>query len=174
MPGTRAWVTGADGQELPPGQVGELLVRGPHVILGYWGHPAQTGRKLDVRGVLHTGDLFRRDSDGRLSFVARSDDVISTRGEQVAPAEVEHVLCAAPGFREAVVVGVPDDRCGARVVAHVCALPGHALDALALRRHCAEQLERFKVPSDVLVHRELPRLGSGKVDRLALVRRAAG
>jgi long-chain acyl-CoA synthetase len=168
LPGTRAWVVGADDTELPAGAVGELLVQGDHVMQGYWGDPAATARKLRPDGVMRTGDLFRRDAQGRLSFVARLDDVITTRGEKVAPLEVERVLCTAPGVREAAVVGAPDERLGECVVAHVAPQPGQTLDALALRRFCARHLESAKVPGRVQLHQDLPRLPGGKVDRLAL------
>lgn len=174
IPGTEAWVEGEDGCEAAAGETGELLVRGDHVMQGYWGDPEATARKL-IPGrlpgdrVLRTGDLFRRDDEGYLYFVARRDDIITTRGEKVAPLEVERVLCTAPGVREAAVVGVPDDRLGQCVVAHVSALPGHALEAAALRRHCAQHLEEAKVPRRVVLHDDLPRLDSGKVDRMALL-----
>ncbi|MGB8650059.1 MAG: AMP-binding protein [Mycobacteriales bacterium] len=173
IPGTEVWVEREDGSEAAPGEVGELVVRGDHVMQGYWGDPEGTARKL-VPGqhpgdrVLRTGDLFRRDDEGFLYFVARRDDIITTRGEKVAPLEVERVLCTAPGVRDAAVVGVPDDLLGQRVVAHVSALPGHELQPAALRRHCAQHLEDAKVPAQVVLHEELPRLGNGKIDRLAL------
>jgi amino acid adenylation domain-containing protein len=173
IPGTEAWVVRADGSEAGPEETGELYVRGDHVMQGYWGDPEGTARKL-VAGrlpgdrVLRTGDLFRRDAEGYLYFVARRDDIITSRGEKVAPLEVERVLCTAHGVRDAAVVGVPDERLGAAVVAHVSALPGHRLEPAALRRHCAQHLEAAKVPTRVVLHEDLPRLGSGKIDRVAL------
>jgi long-chain acyl-CoA synthetase len=159
IPGTEAWV--ADD--------GELMVRGEHVMLGYWDDPAATARKLIVEPdggrVLRTGDLFRQDADGYLYFVARKDDIIKSRGEKVAPLEVEHVLLRAPGVAEAAVVGAPDRLLGEAVVAHVA---GADLDAIALRRHCATQLEAHLVPKEFRLHAALPRTHSGKVDRAAL------
>ena len=118
--------------------------------------------------MLATGDLFRTDEDGYLYFVGRRDDIIKSRGEKVVPREVEEVLHAAAGVREAAAVGVPDDLLGNVVHAHVAALPGHELDEAALRRHCAEHLEDHMVPKRVFVHEELPRIGSGKIDRRSL------
>jgi acyl-coenzyme A synthetase/AMP-(fatty) acid ligase len=118
--------------------------------------------------VLRTGDLFRTDDDGYLYFVGREDDLIKSRGEKVVPREVEEVLHAADGVREAAVVGIPDDLLGQAVHAHVSPQPGAELDGDALRRHCAERLEDYMVPQVVLVHEELPRTPNGKVDRRAL------
>ena len=173
IPGTEVRVMRDDEHEAAPGETGELYVRGDHVMQGYWGDPDGTARKL-VAGrlpgdrVLRTGDLFRRDAEGYLYFVARRDDIITTRGEKVAPLEVERVLCTAPGVRDAAVVGMPDERLGECVVAHVSALPGHALEPAALRRHCAQHLESAKVPTRVVLHEDLPRLGNGKIDRVGL------
>lgn len=173
LAGTEVWIEDESGNQTAVGEVGELMVRGDHVMQGYWADPAETVRKV-VAGrwpgdrVLRTGDLFRRDAEGYLYFVARRDDIITTRGEKVAPLEVERVLCAAPGVREAAVVGVPDDLLGECIVAHVSALPGYDLEPDALRRHCAEHLEPAKVPRYVVVHDALPRLGNGKTDRLVL------
>ncbi len=149
------------------------MVRGPHVMQGYWNDPEATARKVrpgrrPIERVLRTGDLFRADADGYLYFVARGDDIIKSRGEKVAPAEVEAALLRFPGVREAAVVGVDDDLLGQAVVAHVSALPGHALDPRALHTHCAHTLESHAVPRDVLVHRDLPKNVNGKLDRLAL------
>jgi acyl-CoA synthetase (AMP-forming)/AMP-acid ligase II len=154
--------------------VGELVVRGDHVMQGYWRDPEQTAQKLSPGRfpgdrVLRTGDLFRRDEDGYLYFVSRSDDVILTRGEKVAPHEVESVLLTAPGVREAAVVGRPDERLGQAVVAHVSAMPGFDLVPAQLRGWCAQHLEEVRVPRYVVLHGELPKLSSGKVDRMALL-----
>jgi acyl-CoA synthetase (AMP-forming)/AMP-acid ligase II len=140
---------------------------------GYWADPDATACKL-VPGTwpgdrrLRTGDLFRRDAAGFLYFVSRQDDIITTGGEKVAPLEVERVLCEAPGVADAVVVGAADTLLGQVVVAHVVAVPGAELDLRALRRHCRDRLEASKVPRTLVPHQELPRLPSGKVDRVRL------
>jgi acyl-coenzyme A synthetase/AMP-(fatty) acid ligase len=118
--------------------------------------------------VLRTGDLFRQDEDGFLFFVSRSDDIIKTRGEKVAPKEVEEVLATAAGVCEAAVVGADDELLGQAVVAHVSADEGAELDVRVLRRHCAERLEDFMVPRRIVVHDALPKMDNGKLDRLAL------
>jgi acyl-coenzyme A synthetase/AMP-(fatty) acid ligase len=119
--------------------------------------------------VLATGDLFRADEEGYLHWVGRTDDLIKCRGEKVYPREIEEVLHAAEGVKEAAVVGVPDRLLGNAVHAHVAPSPGHALDDGELRRLCAKQLEDHKVPQRVFVHEALPRNARGKVDRQALL-----
>jgi long-chain acyl-CoA synthetase len=141
---------------------------------GYWGDPERTAERLRPgrwpwERVLATGDLFRRDEDGYLHWVGRTDDLIKCRGEKVYPREVEEVLHAVAGVREAAVVGVEDALLGQAVVAHAAPEPGHELDPRALRRACAERLEDHKIPKRVIVHDELPRTPRGKVDRPALV-----
>jgi long-chain acyl-CoA synthetase len=173
IPGTEVWIEDEEGREVPAGEVGELIVRGDHVMQGYWDDPVATARKLRPGRwpgdrVLRSGDLFRRDPDGYLYFVGRSDDIIKCRGEKVAPKEVEEVLYLVPGVREAAVVGVDDELLGQAVVAHVSAEPGCELDPRELRRHCAQRLEDYMVPKRVVVHDELPKNDNGKLDKLAL------
>jgi long-chain acyl-CoA synthetase len=173
IPGTEVWIENEDGVEAAPGEVGELIIRGDHVMQGYWNDPDATAAKL-MPGhwpgdrVLRSGDLFRRDEEGYLYFVGRSDDIIKSRGEKVAPKEVEEVLYLAPGVHEAAVVGEEDALMGEAVVAHVSAEDGIQLDPVALRRHCAEHLEDFMVPRRVVIHDALPKTDNGKLDKLAL------
>lgn len=176
IPGTEMWIEDEDGRVLGSGEVGELIVRGPHVMQGYWNDPEGTAEKLRPgrwpwERVLATNDLFRMDVDGHFSFVGRRDDVIKSRGEKIAPREVEEALYLLPGVHEAAVVGVPDKLLGEAVHAHVVAVEGTTLDPNTVRRLCAERLEEHKVPRRVLVHEQsLPRTANGKVDRAALVR----
>lgn len=121
IPNTEAYVVDDDGRRLPPGQVGELVVRGAHIMRGYWGKPEATAARLrdgDIPGekVLHTGDLFRADDDGYLYFVGRTDDVFKCKGEKVSPGEVERVLYELDARRHGAVAmsvktrNVPADR----------------------------------------------------------------
>jgi acyl-CoA synthetase (AMP-forming)/AMP-acid ligase II len=174
IPGTDAWIEGADGKRADAGEVGELMVRGPHVMHGYWRDPERTAERMRPgrwpwEPVLATGDLFRTDDEGYLHWVGRTDDLIKCRGEKVYPREIEEVLHAAEGVREAAVVGIPDRLLGNAVHAHVAPSPGIALDDGELRRLCADQLEDHKVPQRVFVHEALPRNPRGKVDRKALI-----
>ncbi len=174
IPGTDAWIARPDGGEAEVGEVGELMVRGPHVMQGYWRDPERTAERLRSgrwpwEPTLATGDLFLRDDEGLLHWVGRTDDLIKCRGEKVYPREVEEVLHAVEGVREAAVVGVPDRLQGQAVHAHVAAEHGNELDPAKLRRECAERLESHKVPAKISVHDELPRTARGKVDRRALI-----
>ncbi len=176
IPGTEAWVETEDGRRAEAGEVGELVVRGAHVMPGYWREPDATREKLREgrwpwERVLHTGDLFRTDADGLLYFVSRTDDIIKSRGEKVPPREVEDVLLRAGGVRDAAVVGMPDELLGEAVHAHVTALPGQALDERALRAFCAQHLEDHMVPRRITIHDELPKSENGKIDRITLMGR---
>jgi long-chain acyl-CoA synthetase len=173
IPGTEAWIEDDDGNVLGPGEVGELIVRGEHVMQAYWRDEEATatrlreGRSPDER-VMATNDLFRADEQGYLYFVSRRDDIIKSRGEKVPPRDVEEVLYGDPGVKEAAVVGVSDRLLGEAVHAHVAARDGHDLDPMALKRLCAEHLEDYMVPQQVVIHDELPRNTNGKIDRLGL------
>lgn len=173
IPGTEAWVQDDEGRVASPGEVGELIVRGSHVMQGYWNDEEGTAARLRPgrwpwERVLATGDLFRQDAEGYLYFVGRRDDLIKSRGEKVAPREVEEVIHGASGVREVAVVGAPDRLLGQAVHAHVVPETGVELDAGRLRRHCAERLEAHMVPQRMIFHAALPRTANGKVDRRAL------
>ncbi|MGI8729382.1 MAG: class I adenylate-forming enzyme family protein [Solirubrobacteraceae bacterium] len=174
IPGTEAWIENERGEVAGPGEVGELMIRGDHVMQGYWRDAEGTAAKLKPGRfpgdrLLCSGDLFRRDEDGYLYFVSRTDDIITSRGEKIAPGEVERVLYAIDGVREAAVMGAPDDRLGEAVIAHVSLAAGSALDEKVLRRLCAAALEDFMVPKRVVIHGELPKTDNGKLDRLTLM-----
>jgi long-chain acyl-CoA synthetase len=176
IPGTECWIEDDDGNVLGPGEVGELIVRGEHVTDGYWRNPEATaermreGRRPEER-VMATNDLFRSDEDGYLYFVSRRDDIIKSRGEKVPPRDVEEAIYGDPAVKEVAVVGVPDRLLGEAVHAHVSAKEGQELDPASLKRLCAEHLEDYMVPQQVVIHDELPRNTNGKVDRLLLAGR---
>jgi amino acid adenylation domain-containing protein len=177
IPGTEVWIEDDAGARLAPGEVGELVVRGAHVMQGYWNDPATTAERLRPgrwpwERVLATGDLFRQDEEGFLFFVGRRDDILKSRGEKVAPREVEAALHAAEGVRMAAVVGVPDRLLGQAIVAYVVPHDGATLAPAALRRHCAAQLEDYMVPARVELRDALPTTPNGKIDRRALVAEA--
>jgi len=169
MPNQEVAVVDAAGSRVAPGEVGELVIRGSHVMKGYWEMPEATAAALrpgpfdDDRPVLWTGDLFRIDEEGYLYFVARKDDIIKCRGEKVSPREVEDVLYRHPSVAEAAVIGVPDNVLGEAVCAFVVLRPGHEVDAQALLRHCAENLEDFMVPRTIELRDSLPKSDNGKI-----------
>jgi len=173
IPGTEVWLVDPDGAPVRPPGEGELVVRGPHVMAGYWRDEERTAAKLRPgrypwEQVLYTGDLFRQDAAGYLWFVGRSDDIVKSRGEKVAPREVEEVILHLPGVKEAAVVGVPDPVLGARIEAHVTLHAGARLTEREVRAHCASVLDDVAVPKRVTFHEELPRTPAGKVDKLLL------
>jgi long-chain acyl-CoA synthetase len=178
IPGTEVYLLSADGEPVPPGEVGTLYVRGPHVMAGYWNRPDLTEEmlkpgKLPGERVLCTHDLFRMDAEGYLYFVGRTDDIIKTRGEKVSPVEVENALHRIPGVREAAVVGVPDQLLGEAIRAYVVADPSAGLTAQSLRADSAEYLESYMVPVQVILCESLPRSPNGKVNKQLLAAETA-
>lgn len=174
IPGTETMVLDDDGHPVPPGVVGTLYVRGPHVMMGYWNLPEATAHMLKPgpwpgERVLCTHDQFKTDEEGFLYFVGRSDDIIKSRGEKVSPVEVENALATIPGVKEAAVVGVPDELLGQAVRAFVVLDPGTEMDERAFKRAAMARLENYMVPRDVVFLAELPKTGSGKVRKKSLV-----
>jgi amino acid adenylation domain-containing protein len=173
IPNTEIWIADEEGRRLPPGQIGQIVVRGGTVMRGYWEKPEETAKKLKPgplpgERVLHTGDLGRLDEDGFLYFVGRMDDIIKSRGEKVAPKEVENVLMNLPGIRDAAVIGVPDEVLGQAVKAFVTVEEGAALGEEEVRRHCQARLESFMVPKYIAVVPELPKTTTGKINKRGL------
>jgi long-chain acyl-CoA synthetase len=143
--------------------VGELLVRGPNVVQGYWNKPQATAETF-VDGWLHTGDVARLDSDGLLYIVDRLKDMINRGGENVYSIEVENVLAGAPGVGEAAVVAVPDEMMGEKVGAVIVPAAGGELDVGVVIEHCRTRLADFKVPQYIAVQGDpLPRNPGGKL-----------
>jgi len=162
VPGTEAQVRDASGRPLPPGQPGELFLRGPHIVKGYWGAPEKTAQAMGD-GWLRTGDLARIDEAGLVTILDRVKDMINRGGEKVYGLEVENVLYAFPGVAEAAVVGIPHPVFGEVPAAFVVPFPGTALEAEAIRKHCASRLADYKVPVAVRFVEKLPRNPGGKV-----------
>lgn len=152
---------------------GELVVRGPHVMQGYWRKPDASAAKLrEIPGEwgrwLHTGDVFRVDEDGYLFFVGRKDDILKVGGHKVSPREVEEVLCQIPAVREAAVTGVEDPVWGEAVRAHLVLREGASLSAEEVVQFCSSRLRGFMVPKVVRFVRDLPKTESGKVKKREL------
>ena len=170
IPGTELLLLGEDGQAVARGEVGNLYVRGPHLMRGYWNQPEKTAEVL-VPGLLpgelmlKSGDLFRQDADDYYYFVARSDEIIKSRGEKVSPAEVENAIYSLPAVQDVVVTGIPDPLLGEAVCAFVAAREGEKLNVQQIKRICRERLENYMVPKHVLLLPELPRTVNGKLSR---------
>jgi acyl-CoA synthetase (AMP-forming)/AMP-acid ligase II len=153
----------ASGEDVASGQVGELWVRGPNVVRGYWNKPEETAASF-TEGWFHTGDLGYMDDDGLVYVVDRLKDVVIRGGENVYCAEVEAVLFEHPAVDDVAVIGLPDELLGEEVAAIVNPKPDASADGEELRAHAAEHLAGFKVPG-VIVFRDapLPRTATGKV-----------
>jgi len=150
-----------------PDEVGELLIRGPHVTPGFWNNPQATASAI-VQGWLQTGDLARRDAEGYTYIVGRSKDMIISGGEDVYPAEVESVMLGNPGVAEAALIGVPHPTWGEVGRAIVVRRPGTALSEEDLLAYLEERLAGYKIPKSVIFVAELPKTAAGKVDKKVL------
>jgi amino acid adenylation domain-containing protein len=170
IPGSEAYVVDDEGRRVPPGKIGELVIRGANVMKGYWENQEATDRVLRPgpypwEKVLYTGDLFQTDEEGFLYFVGRKDDILKIRGEKVSPKEIEDVLYALKGIREAAVVGVPDPLLGTAIKAIIAVDPTVDLSAKEILHHCAAHLEDYMIPKYVEFSNELPKTDSGKISR---------
>jgi long-chain acyl-CoA synthetase len=165
--GTDAIIVDDQRQPVGAGEHGELVVRGPSVMAGYWRKPAETSEVLTA-GWMHTGDIGFFDEAGWFYLVDRKKDMISASGFKVWPREVEDVLYAFPGVQEAAVVGAPDSYRGETVVAFVSANPGARIDVTALSGFCRERLAAYKCPVEIRVVEELPKTATGKITRNTL------
>jgi long-chain acyl-CoA synthetase len=165
-------VVGEDGNEVPPGEVGEFLTSGPQVVPGYWDKPEETEHALPG-GELHTGDVGFMDEQGWFYLVDRKKDQINVAGYKVWPREVEDVLYGHPAVREAAVVGVPDAYRGETVKAFVSLKPGQQAGEAELIAFCSERMAAYKYPRQVELVEELPKTVTGKILRRELRARAA-
>ena len=171
VPSTEVSIRNPQGQPLGVGEPGELCVRGPQVMLGYWQRPEDTAQVMTADGFLRTGDLATMDEHGFLRIVDRLKDMILVSGFNVYPNEVEQVVMMHPEVLEVAAVGRPDANSGERVQVFVVR-KSTALDAAALQAHCREHLTRYKVPSQVEFVDELPKSNVGKILRRELRERA--
>ncbi len=179
IPDTEILVINEEGKLCKPGEVGELVHRGPTVSMGYWGQPELTARVLrphpflppelgDVERVCYSGDYVKGDEDGFLYFVGRRDTMIKSSGFRISPTEVEEVLFQSSLLKAAAVIGVPDEVLGQTIKAFVVGRDGEALNVEQLREFCAAKLPRHMVPKAIEVLDEMPKTTSGKVDYPAL------
>jgi len=159
--------------EMPVGEPGELLVKGPQVMEGYWQRPEETAAAL-TDGWLHTGDIATVDADGYFTIVDRKKDMILSAGFNVYPREVEEVLYQHPKIEHAAVIGLPHKIRGEQITAYVQLKAGETADAGEIRRYCKERLADYKVPRKVIFRDELPMSLAGKVLRRVLRDEALG
>ncbi|HSG05228.1 MAG TPA: AMP-binding protein, partial [Nitrospiria bacterium] len=170
FPGTDARVVDQENRKrvLKPGEVGELAVRGPQVMQGYWNKKDET-RNVLQDGWLYTGDMAKMDEEGYFYIVDRKKDMIKTKGENVYPREIEEVLFRHPKVKDAVVVGLPDQFSVEAIKAYLVLKEGQKVSEEEILGHCRKELARFKVPKWVEFRDELPKTMVGKVLRRVLI-----
>lgn len=173
MPNEEVYIVDDEDNRVGPGVVGQLVVRGSNVMMGYWEMPEATESALKPgplpgERVLYTGDLFKMDDEGYLYFVGRKDDIIKSRGEKVSPREVENVLSSLEGVAEAAVIGVHDRILGQAVKALIQVKEGVSLTDKDVLRHCSRHLEDFMMPQIVEFRALLPKTANGKIDKREL------
>ncbi|MBP6597434.1 MAG: AMP-binding protein, partial [Arenimonas sp.] len=164
---TDACVKDDAGQQLPEGEVGELCIKGPQVMAGYWQRPEETAKVIDAEGWLHTGDMARMDDKGFFFVVDRKKDMILVSGFNVYPNEIEDVIALMPGVLEVAAVGVPDEKSG-EAVKVVIVKKDESLTAEQVKTFCREQLTGYKLPKLVEFRTELPKSNVGKILRREL------
>jgi acyl-CoA synthetase (AMP-forming)/AMP-acid ligase II len=170
--GTEIKVVDDDGNEVPRGQPGEILVRGYNVMLGYFDEPEETAKAIDADGWLHTGDIGVMDERGYIRVTDRKKDMFIVGGFNAYPAEIENILLAHPAVAQVAVVGMPDERLGEVGCAFVVPRAGAALDPEELIVWARERMANYKVPRRVVVVDALPVNASGKVLKFELRERA--
>lgn len=155
-----------DGQnrEVADGEIGELLMKGPHVFAGYWKNPEETERVFDD-GWVHTGDLFRRDEDGYYYMVGRKKEMYISGGENVYPVQVEKAIYGHPDVAQVAVIGVPDEKWGETGCAFVVLHPGKSMTAKTLKAYCRKYLAGYQCPGHVFFREALPVGDSNKIQK---------
>lgn len=168
VPPTELRIVDANRLELPDGQPGEIALRGPTLMRGYWNNPVATAEAMDSLGWYYTGDIAWRDDSGAIHIVGRTSEMYKTGGENVYPREVEEVLEAHPAVAIAAVIGVPDELYQEAGLAFVVPKDQKSVTPEELRAHCRASLANFKVPKRFVIRSRLPLLATGKVDKVAL------
>lgn len=173
IPNTELWIVDENDKKVGPGEVGQLVIRGATVMKGYWDKPEQTSKKLKPgplpgEQVLYTGDYCKLDEEGYLYFIGRMDDVIKSRGEKVAPKEVENALVNIPGVKEVAVIGVDDELLGQAVKAFIVLEEGVSMTEKQIQGESQLRLENFMVPKYVQIVPDLPKTTTGKIKKTDL------
>ncbi|MCP4561566.1 MAG: AMP-binding protein [Bosea sp.] len=167
LPSTDFAIRDAEGNDVPPGQPGEICIRGPQVMAGYWNRPDETAKVMTADGYFRSGDVGVFLPDGQIKVVDRMKDMVLVSGFNVYPNEVEDVLAKHPGVLESAVIGLPDEHSGEAVTAFVVKRDA-AVTAEELRAFCKENLTGYKVPKQIIFRESLPKTNVGKVLRRAL------
>ena len=171
------FVLNEQNEVVPPGVKGELCVRGPNVMTGYWGLPEQTAKSripftlhpsLGAEMIYRTGDLVRQEADGHYTYLGRRDNMIKSRGYRIELGEIETVLYSHPDVQEAAVIPIPDDEIGNRIKAFVVLHNGKTLKSTALQAFCAARIPEYMLPHTFEFRKALPKTSTGKVDKTRL------
>lgn len=174
IPNTEVWLVDNNGQVITtPGEIGELVIRGSHVMKGYWNKPAETEMvlkegKYPNEKILLSGDYFRMDKDGYLYFVSRKDDIIKSGGERISPKEIEEVIYELDAISEVAVISVPDNILGYAVKAYVALKYGEVVTEEQILKHCKASLEKSRIPKYIQILDSLPKSSNGKIDKKML------
>jgi acyl-CoA synthetase (AMP-forming)/AMP-acid ligase II len=173
MPNCEVFVVDEDGQEVAPGQTGELIIRGSNVMQGYWADPKLTAKTYRDGAypsgrILYSGDYFRRDEQGFLYFLGRKDDMIKSKGERISAKEVENNICGMEGVAEVAVIGMPDEIFGQAIKVYIVPAPQVELTEKQVLRYCSANMETFMVPKYVEFLDCLPKTPNGKIDKKRL------
>jgi long-chain acyl-CoA synthetase len=173
IPGVEVRIVDHDGRQLPADGPGEICVRGPNVMTGYWNDPEATAAVIRD-GWLHTGDVGHLDADGYLYITDRLKDIIIKGGENISPRQIEEVLHTHPAVAEVAVVGLADDKLGEEICAVVVLRVGHSATEDELKEHVGQFVHRFRVPGRIVFRKELPKSGVGKILKRELRRELGG
>jgi amino acid adenylation domain-containing protein len=173
MPNCEVFVVDEDGNEVPPGETGELVIRGSNVMQGYWRDPEITARtyrdgQYPSGRILYSGDYFRKDEQGYLYFLGRRDDMIKSKGERISAKEVENNICGMEGVTEVAVLGLPDEILGQAIKAYIVPAQDVELAEKEVLKYCAANMETFMVPKYVEFMESLPKTPNGKIDKKLL------
>ena len=163
IPGCEMKLVDIDGKDTPPGEIGEIAIRGENIMKGYWNRPEANEEAITEAGWFRTGDMAKVDEDGYFFIVDRKKDLIIRGGYNVYPREIEEVLYEHPAIQEAAVVGVPHDELGEEVGAAVVLKQGESLDADELKSYLKEQVAAYKYPRRIWFVDELPKGPTGKI-----------
>jgi fatty-acyl-CoA synthase len=161
-------IVDGDNKPLPAGERGEVCVRGPNVLKGYWNRPEATADAIDVQGWFHSGDIGYFDDQGYLFLCDRVKDMVISGGENVYPAEVESILYGHSAVIEVAVIGLPDEKWGEAVTAVAVVKEGSTLELEELREFASQSLAKYKLPSRLYFLDELPRNPAGKVQKFKI------
>ncbi|MGB2863362.1 MAG: AMP-binding protein [Sedimentisphaerales bacterium] len=177
MPNCEVFVVDENGSEVPPGETGELIIRGSNVMQGYWADPEMTARtyrdgQYPGGRILHSGDYFRQDERGFLYFLGRKDDMIKSKGERISAKEVENNISSMEGVAEVAVIGVPDEIFGQAIKAYIVPAPDVELPEKQVLKYCAANMETFMVPKYIEFMGSLPKTPNGKIDKKQLKAKA--